>query len=429
MPPSLHPADVYFPKRKDTFRRRPFCFVTFNRLEDAQVRGAAGPRRAAPPASACTPVSSCGWRLCAARICCGALVLSPRCLLWHAPALACAHHLPLLLQRALAESPMNICGIPIKQLNLVEDRSDYYKHRHQAAQSALVQALQTLALLGDGAPAGPAAPASMAAHTPPVDLNNLAALLSLENAAGAGPAQLQARPQVGHAAWAPPQDLAPACPAVWSSGGVSPPPHLFCQQSRPSPPCPPLAHLQPYPMHQTVTANGYDSAARYAPGPGPAPLPFANLPGFSQAGLVAGASTTGLAMPSAAPAYVPQPAFPPASTAVLAAALAGRPCTDWPLPAGASSPFSTLDAAQHASADSSPPKSDELAQLAAAMHQRTSGGSSSSGSASPDLDGAAANRLAMWQLQNELLGGEGPAAPPRCDWNAPASLAAQTTVN
>ncbi|EFN50834.1 expressed protein [Chlorella variabilis] len=313
-----HVLDVYFPKRKDTFRRRPFCFVTFNRLEDAQ--------------------------------------------------------------RALAESPMNICGIPIKQLNLVEDRSDYYKHRHQAAQSALVQALQTLALLGDGAPAGPAAPASMAAHTPPVDLNNLAALLSLENAAGAGPAQLQARPQ-------------------------------------------------PYPMHQTVTANGYDSAARYAPGPGPAPLPFANLPGFSQAGLVAGASTTGLAMPSAAPAYVPQPAFPPASTAVLAAALAGRPCTDWPLPAGASSPFSTLDAAQHASADSSPPKSDELAQLAAAMHQRTSGGSSSSGSASPDLDGAAANRLAMWQLQNELLGGEGPAAPPRCDWNAPASLAAQTTVN
>ena len=37
---------------------------------------------------------------------------------------------PLLPQRALAESPMNICGIPIKQLNLVEDRADYYKHRH-----------------------------------------------------------------------------------------------------------------------------------------------------------------------------------------------------------------------------------------------------------------------------------------------------------
>lgn len=68
-PTPLSPADVYFPKRKDTFRRRPFCFVTFSRLEDAQ--------------------------------------------------------------RALAESPMNICGIPIKQLNLVEDRADYYKHRHQ----------------------------------------------------------------------------------------------------------------------------------------------------------------------------------------------------------------------------------------------------------------------------------------------------------
>ena len=54
-----------------TLARRPFCFVTFNRLEDAQ--------------------------------------------------------------RALAESPMNICGIPIKQLNLVEDRADYYKHRHNGA--------------------------------------------------------------------------------------------------------------------------------------------------------------------------------------------------------------------------------------------------------------------------------------------------------
>ena len=74
LPASASPlpaADVYFPKRKDTFRRRPFCFVTFARLEDAQC--------------------------------------------------------------AIAESPMNICGIPIKQLNLVEDRADYYKHRHNGA--------------------------------------------------------------------------------------------------------------------------------------------------------------------------------------------------------------------------------------------------------------------------------------------------------
>lgn len=78
-PPPLPPAaDVYFPKRKDTFRRRPFCFVTFVRLEDAQ--------------------------------------------------------------RALAESPMNICGIPIKQLNLVEDRSNYYAHRHQGACALLLPA-------------------------------------------------------------------------------------------------------------------------------------------------------------------------------------------------------------------------------------------------------------------------------------------------
>ncbi|KAL4420684.1 hypothetical protein ABPG75_010340 [Micractinium tetrahymenae] len=303
-----HVLDVYFPKRKDTFRRRPFCFVTFSRLEDAQ--------------------------------------------------------------RALAESPMNICGIPIKQLNLVEDRADYYKHRHQAAQSALVQALQTLALLGDGpgappAPLAPQAPAPAAA----LDLSNLAALLSLENAG----AQLGA-------------------------------------STRP----------QPYPMHQPMGA--YNSAP-YASGSLP---PFANLPGFSQAALTATQPAAGLAMPAAAPAFgaPAAPAFPPASAAALAAALAGPPecrlsAGDWQLPAGARSPFSPLEA-QHPSAGSSPPRSDlPLAAALPLAHPATRSHSHSSGSASPDLDAAAANRLAMWQLQSELLAGEGSAAP--ADWPADAA--------
>ena len=129
-PPPLPRADVYFPKRKDTFRRRPFCFVTFNRLEDAQ--------------------------------------------------------------RALAESPMAICGIPIKQLNLVEERADYYRHRHHAEQGALVQALQSLALLGGGPGVGTGAlPPSSA------QLGNLAALLALERGQTVTAVQQQHHQQVG----------------------------------------------------------------------------------------------------------------------------------------------------------------------------------------------------------------------------------------
>lgn len=71
-----------------------------------------------------------------------------------------------------------------------------------AAQNALVQALQTLALLGNDAGTGgvPPPPAQVAPQ-PAVDLNNLAALLQLESAAAAN-AQLgaSARPQVGTAA-------------------------------------------------------------------------------------------------------------------------------------------------------------------------------------------------------------------------------------
>lgn len=158
------------------------------------------------------------------------------------------------------------------------------------------------------------------------------------------------------------------------------------------------------------------------PGP-PTALPFANLPGFNQA---AGS----LGMPAVAPVYpAPQPAhalFPSAASAALAAALAHPSppeCrlsngADWPLPVGAASPFSTVDAAQHASAASSPPRGEPslLAANVSCLAPRTSG---SSDSASPVTDGAADNRLAMWQLQNELLAGA--SSDP---WAASATLVA-----
>lgn len=292
-----HVLDVYFPKRKDTFRRRPFCFVTFARLEDAQ--------------------------------------------------------------RAVAESPMNICGIAIKQLNLVEDRSDYYKHRHTAAQGALVQALQTLALMG--ADAGHAAPGAPARQAPSADLSNMAALLALDNVAAA---QRQA-----------------LCPQAYPPhAGAAP---LNCYAATP---------------------------ARFVP----APLPFANLPGFNHTGLT-GQVAPSLAMPLATPSYnmqppATQPLYAPPLSAAALSVPGPLPCrtsggSDWSLPLGASSPFSTLDATQHASAASSPPRSDQFAHLAAAMCSRGSGLSASSGAVSPDSD-ASANGTAMWQLQTALLAGE-----------------------
>lgn len=196
---------------------------------------------------------------------------------------------------------------------------------------------------------------------------------------------------------------------------------------------------------------------------------FANLPGFSQAGMTTQASA-GLAMPVAPPAYMAAPPAQPAFPAALAAALgAADPRLAPAMPSGASSPFSTLDAQAHPSTASSPPK-HELQGLPAglplAQHRSISSGSS--GSASPDLDAAAggqpggglgvagglvgsalsageacnlhqplapplscppaANRLAMWQLQNELLA-DGATAP--ADWPtaAPQRLPHAGTVN
>jgi hypothetical protein len=120
-------------------------------------------------------------------------------------------------------------------------------------------------------------------------------------------------------------------------------------------------------------------------------------------------------MPLATPSYnmqppATQPLYAPPLSAAALSVPGPLPCrtsggSDWSLPLGASSPFSTLDATQHASAASSPPRSDQFAHLAAAMCSRGSGLSASSGAVSPDPD-ASANGTAMWQLQTALLAGE-----------------------
>lgn len=179
------------------------------------------------------------------------------------------------------------------------------------------------------------------------------------------------------------------------------------------PPPPPLQ--QPYPAGQPMTS--------YPPASLP---PFANLPGFSQATLTAAQPAAGLGMPAAAPAFAAPmaPAFPPPSASALAAALSGPaecrlPAADWQLPAGARSPYSPLEA-QHPSAGSSPPRGDlPLSAALPLVRPAPATRSSSCGSASPDLDAAAANRLAMWHLQSELLAGEGAPAP--AGWPASAA--------
>ena len=70
-------SDVYFPRHKKTLKRRPFCFVTFVTREDAE--------------------------------------------------------------RALAESGLEICGVAIKNLTMVEDRDKYYTNKHATARQALLQ--------------------------------------------------------------------------------------------------------------------------------------------------------------------------------------------------------------------------------------------------------------------------------------------------
>jgi hypothetical protein len=95
-------TDVYFPRHKKTLKRRPFCFVTFAARDAAE--------------------------------------------------------------RALAESPLHICGVPIKNLTMVEDRDQYYKEKHAAARHALMGALHRMGAAGAAAPE---------------QVNNIAAMLAL----------------------------------------------------------------------------------------------------------------------------------------------------------------------------------------------------------------------------------------------------------
>lgn len=104
-------SDVYFPRHRKTMKRRPFCFVTFAAREVAE--------------------------------------------------------------RALQESPLHICGIPVKTITMVEDRDTYYKEKHAAARQALLQALEALG--GQGSNPG-------GSQNPEAEqrIESLAALLALE---------------------------------------------------------------------------------------------------------------------------------------------------------------------------------------------------------------------------------------------------------
>ncbi|PSC73646.1 Heterogeneous nuclear ribonucleo A1-like 2 [Micractinium conductrix] len=122
-------SDVYFPCHKKTLKRRPFCFVTFANKEDAV--------------------------------------------------------------RALAESGLEIAGVAIKNLTMVEDRDKYYTNKHVSARQALLQALKQL---GPGGASSAAAPPPALAPQQNGDmmaqaaaggisrdqLSNLAAIMALE---------------------------------------------------------------------------------------------------------------------------------------------------------------------------------------------------------------------------------------------------------
>lgn len=100
-------TDVYFPRHKKTLKRRPFCFVTFEKLECAQ--------------------------------------------------------------KALAESPLNICGFPIKNLTMVEDRDKYYHDKHVSTKQTLINALQSSPIVAES---------SLTKE----QIDNVAALLAMDGA-------------------------------------------------------------------------------------------------------------------------------------------------------------------------------------------------------------------------------------------------------
>lgn len=206
-------TDVYFPRHKKTLKRRPFCFVTFASRDSAE--------------------------------------------------------------RALAESPLNICGIPIKNLTMVEDRDKYYKDKHAAARQAL------LAALGSCGVAGPVSSDQV---------NNIAALLAME---GTSVEQLLATLLPGSQAPQQPQTV--TMPGYAAVPPMSQPQHQFYG----GPPNPADIYLlhqhQQQQQQQQQRANEHAAVlAAMARGtlPGPRPgasggLPFGpaqpNAPSFNSA--------------------------------------------------------------------------------------------------------------------------------------------------
>ena len=143
-------TDVYFPRHKKTLKRRPFCFVTFACTE-VRARGAPQPPQAGRRRAACSAVGflagalqggAAGGAACACSGAAAALGPSAPCLagvqLTAAAPLRAASQ-PQAAERALAESPLNICGIPIKNLTMVEDRDAYYRTKHANTRAALLQ--------------------------------------------------------------------------------------------------------------------------------------------------------------------------------------------------------------------------------------------------------------------------------------------------
>lgn len=100
-------TDVYFPRHKKTLKRRPFCFVTFGNIDCAS--------------------------------------------------------------RALQESPLNICGIPIKNMTMVEDRDKYYHEKHARARETLASVLK-------------ASPIVAGSNLTQEQVDNIAALLAMDGA-------------------------------------------------------------------------------------------------------------------------------------------------------------------------------------------------------------------------------------------------------
>lgn len=211
-------VDVYFPRHKKTLKRRPFCFVTFATEEAAR--------------------------------------------------------------KALAETPLNICGMPIKNVTMVEDRDKYYQDKHAASQQAMMAALQSASC-----PPGPMNPQGCA--------RNLAAALAMEGVStDALLSLLQQQQQIQ--TWKTAQMISPREVTITSeaqlSAGMPVSPSLL-PGGLPLPPChsqpPHPGHAFPYPSHSgptNLSRVALNDTAGFVPLPpvaSTAPLMYTQATGMS----------------------------------------------------------------------------------------------------------------------------------------------------